>query len=41
VLGFFNGYEKAMKRTAKKLDSMIGRLLEEHKQISLTRPLAW
>jgi hypothetical protein len=27
-----NGYKKATKRTAKKLDSMIGKLLEEHKQ---------
>lgn len=27
-----NGYEKAMKKTAKKLDAMMGRLLEEHKQ---------
>ncbi|KAK2657353.1 hypothetical protein Ddye_010405 [Dipteronia dyeriana] len=28
----FNGYEKAMKRTAKELDSLIGGWLEEHKQ---------
>ncbi|KAE7999829.1 hypothetical protein FH972_004224 [Carpinus fangiana] len=31
-----NGYKKPMKRTAKKLDSMIGRLLEEHKQNRLS-----
>lgn len=27
-----NGYERAMKKTAKKLDAMMGRLMEEHKQ---------
>lgn len=27
-----NGYEKAMKKTAMKLDAMMGRLLEENKQ---------
>ncbi|GMY11645.1 Cytochrome P450 82A3 [Fagus crenata] len=30
-----NGYEKAMKKTAKELDTMMGRLLEEHKQKKL------
>jgi hypothetical protein len=30
-----NGYGKAMKKTAKELDTMMGRLLEEHKQKKL------
>lgn len=31
----FNGYEKAMKRTAKELDILVGGWLEEHKQMRM------
>lgn len=31
-LGYFGGYEKAMKRTAKELDNMVEKWLDEHKQ---------